>query len=282
VAALLDRIATSAPPLVWLDDEAYVARLLGGGRTPWLNAAELIALRRKANGLLRTQVTQLSLSAVIDACVAADVGLLESMRTKKRAIAPLRTLLGDSSVRGKLLEIARALRSTFPAVPFLLTLPSPRNWVTQAYRCAFGAAANVDVGAEETDSSAVYVAEFLRTFGELDISGLLLQERIGAEPNSDAEVAWYKPVINVCAHYRWDLGLQLPEAGGFVGPLGGVGFVIAPRPIDAAVAGVMTPANFWADGPPPPVPANGFRFAEIPADGIPEQVLERLALLRNA
>jgi hypothetical protein len=140
----------------------------------------------------------------------------------------------------------------------------------------------VDVGAEETDSSAVYVAEFLRTFGELDISGLLLQERIGAEPNSDAEVAWYKPVINVCAHYRWDLGLQLPEAGGFVGPLGGVGFVIAPRPIDAAVAGVMTPANFWADGPPPPVPANGFRFAEIPADGIPEQVLERLALLRNA
>jgi hypothetical protein len=239
-------------------------------------------LRRKANGLLRAQVTLLSVGAVVAACVAADAELLESMRAKKRAIAPLRTLLGDPSVRGKLLEIARALRSTFPAVPFLLTLPSPRYWVAQAYQCAFGTGASVEVGAEETDSGAVYVAEFLRTFGELDVSGLLLQERMGAEPNSDTEVTWYKPVINVCAHYRWDLGLQLPEATGFVGPLGSIGFVIAPRPLDAAVVGIMTPANFWAGGPPPPVPPNGFRFAEIPADGIPEQVLERLALLRNA
>jgi len=281
VAALLERIATAAPALIWLDDTAYVARLLGGGRTPWLDAAELVALRRKASGLLRPQVTVLSVGGVFDACVAADAGLLETMRAKKRAIAPLRTVLADPTVRAKLLEVCRALRSTFPAVPFLLSLPSPRRWVAEAYRQAFGATASVAVGIEETDSGSVYVAEFLRTFGEVDIGGLLLLEQADAEPKSAAEIAWYKPVINVCAHYRWDLGLQLPDATAFVGPLEGVGFVIAPRPLDGAVVGIATPGDFWSGGPLPPVPKGGFRFAEIPADGIPEQVLERLAILRS-
>jgi hypothetical protein len=282
VATLVDRIASAAAPFVWLDDTAYVARLLAGGRIPWLDAAEVVALRRKASSLLRTSVTVLPVGAVVDACLGADAGLRDSMATKKRAIGPLRVLLADAAVRAKLFEVTRALRSSFPAVPFVLAVPSPRAWVMDAYRHAFGEAASVEVAAEETDSGAVYVAEFLRAFGELDISGLLLEEHGGAEPRSAAEIAWYKPVINVAAHYRWDLGLQLTDAAGFTGPLENVAFAIAPQPLPGAIIGVTTPQAFWTGSTLTPVPTGGFRFAQIPADGVPEQVLDRLAILRNS
>jgi hypothetical protein len=58
--------------------------------------------------------------------------------------------------------------------------------------------------------------------------------------------------------------------------------VISRQTLPGAVPGVTTPTEFWSGATPPVVPAGGFRFAEIPADGIPERVLERIAVLRGA
>jgi len=281
LAALLEQVSKASRPLLWLDDVAYSSQLLGCAPTVWLDTAALMAYRRKAAGLLLPDVSVLPVGAVVEASLLADAGLRQAMAAKQRAIAPLRTLLSAESLRTRLAEMGGAMRGAFPGNSLALTLPSPRRWVSEAYQAAFGAAAPLAIGAEESDAASVYVAEFLRSFGESGVDTVLLEESADSEPKSAAEVAWYQPVINLAAHYRWELGVHLPSAAAFTGELAGADFFIAPRVLPGAPIGIATPVEFWDGAPAPPVAPGGFRFVRIPQGAMPERVLERLALLRN-
>ncbi|MGQ0619814.1 MAG: hypothetical protein ACT4QA_07850 [Panacagrimonas sp.] len=281
MAKLLDRIANSGnKPALWLDDTAYSDRLLASGRTPWQDGAEYVAFRRKAIGLLKPDFNVVPVAAFANAWVAAHPDLRAAMAGKKRAIAPVRSLLADERLRAHLVETLRGLRAAFAGQPLVLAIPSPRAWVSEAYRLAFGADADVEVGGDEADACAVYVAEFLRSFGESGVDGLLLEEIEGAEPASAEELGWYQPVMNIAGHYRWDLGVRLPTAAAFSGSAGGVQFVIAPKSVAGAANGRVLGESFWSGEAAMVAPAGGFRFASVPADAIPEKVLERLATLR--
>lgn len=280
--ALLEKIRESPYPLVWLDDMAYSERLLGIGRHRWLEVNDLIAMRRKLSGLLRPAVTVLPLGHLAQEWLSGDARLRQAIVAKKRAIAPLRTLLDDETLRVRLVQLAQALLSTFTATPLVLALPSPRKWVADVYRAAFGSEAFLDVGMEEADSASVYVAQFLRGFSESGVDMILLTEGADCEPVSEQELHWYRPALNVAGHYRWEVGIQLPRASGFTGLIPGIDFLIAPRALPACVSGISTSEAFWSGAPAPALPAGGFRFAEIPADCPPEQVLDRLAVLRAA
>lgn len=276
---LLDRLAAGDKPLLWLDDTAYSDKLLAGGKTPWHDGAEYTAFRRKAQGLLKPDFTVIPVGRIVAAWVASHPPLKEAMAAKKRAVAPVRTLLADEPLRAHLVEMLKGLRAALGSAPLILSIPSPRAWVTEAYLQAFGADAEVEVGGDEADSCAVYVAEFLRSFGESGVDGLLLEEREGAEPVSAEELAWYQPVMNVAGHYRWDLGVRLPTGAGFSGDATGVQFVISPKAVSGAANGLALPSAFWTGGAAPAA-KGGFRFAVVPADAVPEKVLERLATLR--
>ena len=278
MAALLERLRDRTQ-LLWLDDTAYSTRLLGHNPDIWLDVGEVVAFRRKAVALLRPDVIALPVDEVVSALMRKTPELF--MGTKTRAIAPLRKLLADQHLRAVLVDLVHALRSAFPASPLALTIPSPRKWVGDAYRVAFGASDDISVGAEETDASAVYVAEFLSSFGDAGVDCVLLVESADSEPASAAEIAWYQPVINVAKHYRWDLGIYLPIASTFSGEVSGADFVIAPRALAGVPAGAITPLEFWTGAEAPAVTPGGFRFARIPPDAIPEQVLERLVVLRQ-
>jgi len=277
VAALLERLRDG--PLLWLDDTAYSSRLLGQDPEIWLDVGGVVAFRRKAVSLLRPDVIAVPVDEVVAALLLKAPELFAG--TKTRAIAPLRRLLADEDLRAVLADLVRALRSAFPAGPLALTMPSPRKWIGDAYRAAFGTDEDIGVGAEEADSGAVYVAEFLSSFGDAGVDCVLLVESVESEPASAAEIAWYQPVINVARHYRWDLGVYLPTAGAFSGDISGVDFVVAPRPLAGVPAGAITPPEFWAGADAPAVPPGGFRFARIPPDAVPERVLERLTMLRQ-
>lgn len=279
MAKILERLSADGPAL-WLDDSDYSERLLANGRTPWGDVAEYVAYRRKAHGLLRPDFVVLPLGRFADAHVAADAALRDAMAAKKRAVVPARTLLADEAWRAHLTELLKAMRAAFGSAPLVLALPSPRALVAQAYRLAFGPDAQVEVGGDEADACAVYVADFLSAFGESGVDGVLLEEAEGAEPAASEEIAWYQPVLNLAAHYRWDLGLRLPSAAGFSGPAEGVQFVIAPTAIVGAANGLALGAGFWNGDAPAAVPSGGFRYACVPPDAVPENVLERLATLR--
>ena len=281
MSKILERLAASGTPALWLDDLDYSDKLLAGGKTPWHDGAEYVAYRRKAQGLLKPDFMVVPIGAFARAWVAAHPELKEAMTGKKRAVVPARTLLADEGLRLHLVETLKGVRAAFAGVPLVLSIPSPRAWVIEAYALAFGDDAEVEVGGDEADSCAVYVAEFLRSFGESNVDGVLLEEREGAEPVSAEELGWYQPVMNIAGHYRWDLGVRLPSGSGFSGDATGAQFVISPKPVTGAVNGLALGDAFWTGDAAPAAAAGSFRFATIPKDAVPEKVLDRLNSLRS-
>jgi hypothetical protein len=273
MGAFLDLLSAGGKPL-WLDYTAYAGRLLAKGAPPWLDAGACVAWQRKAQGLLKSSVATVAMGEICAAWLAAHPELREVMAGKRRAVFPLKTLLADETLRAHLVELTGALRAGSAGLPLVLVLPSPRRWLVLAQVQAHGEAGESDDDA--IDSAAVYIADFLRAFGECGVDAVLFEEAADDQPASaDA----YQAALNVAGHYRWDTGLRLPAAGSFAaaGPLS---FVIAPKAVPGARAGCAVPAEFWSKAAPPPRPEGGFLFAEIPAAAQPEAVLDCLALLR--
>jgi hypothetical protein len=270
---------SSGRPLLWLDHTDYAGALLANNAVPWMDAAGYVAWQRKAQGLLKSDVPSLPVAAVCAAWLQARPDLAEAMAAKRRAVFPIKTLLADEALRAHLVELIRGLRACFSAQPLALVCPSPRRWVSDAYRLVHGADAEVEVGDDEADSAAMYMADFLRSFGDAGIDVLLLQESTDSEPAEDAQLELYQPVLNIAAHYRWEVGLLLP-AGRYQGAAPGFAFAVAPAALPAAVAGTIVETGFWNGAAAVPCPPQGLRYAEIPADAQPEAVLQRLTELR--
>src|SRR5690242_19702597 len=127
--ALLERLNTGK--FLWLDDYAYSQALLAGGKTPLLESGEYVAYRRKASGLLKVEATVVPVGTAAALWAERNPALKEAMAAKKRAVVPLRTLLGDEELRANVVETVRALRGAFPALPLVLSIPSPRAWVNE-------------------------------------------------------------------------------------------------------------------------------------------------------
>ena len=276
---LLTERATSNEPCLWLDYSAYAGALLAKGSVPWLDVDALIGWMRKAQSLLKSDVIAVPVAMVVEQWLATHPELKAAMAAKRRAVFPLKTLLADAALRGHLVALARALRSSFAKPSLLLSLPSPRLWVALASAQALPGEP-VEIDAEAVDSAAAYIADFLREFAECGIDGILLQESAASEPVSTEDLQLYQAVFNVAAHYRWDAGLRLPVAAhdAALGP--GPAFVVSPRNSAAGVAGLVLKPEFWTGEGAPECPAGGFRYAEIPLDAKPESVLDRLATLR--
>jgi len=273
----IDRVKAGDGRILWLDYVDYAGALLAGGNVPWLDTTASAAWLRKAQGLLRSDVITLPVGRACAAWLEAHPPLREAMRAKPRAVVPTRTLLADDALRSHLAELVRALRGSVPGPSFALVCPSPRAWVAEAYEQAHGC--GVDVGEDEADSAALYIADFLRAFGESGIDALLLVESAASEPVTAQDVACYRSALNVAAHYRWDVGLSVPGTR-YQGGAAGLDFVVAPQALPGAVAGRVLTVDFWAGAAPPDPAPECFRYATVPANADPERVLERLALLR--
>lgn len=276
---LIERVtAAPAAGLLWLDANDYASALLVNGAPPWLDVAATLAWQRKAQGLLRSDVVTLPLAPVIDAWLAQNAALRTAMAAKSRLLAPLKTLLADEALRAHLAEMVRGMRAGFGDALLALAIPSPRLWPALAYAQAFGADQPAEVTADDADAASVYVADFLRGFGDAGVDALLLQETAASMPGSDDDLSCYGAVINVARNYRWDLGLLQPDGGDYdAAPLD---FVIAPAAQRGArLAALRLPASFWESGCAAAAP---LRYVEVPASGLqPEAVLERLSALRG-
>jgi len=278
---LTDRLIEASPG-VWLDDTAYAERLLAGGESPWLDSGEYISFRRKTAALLKSVVITIPAGHMASAWLNLHPDLREAMGQKKRTIVALRTLLADTSFRTQLSRLAQGLQACFPGTPFVLSMPSPRRWVIEAYREAHGTDTDPEVGEDETDSGAVYIADFLREFADVKIAGILLEESAESAPQSADEIGWYQPVLNVAEHYRWDIGIRQDSGFAFSIEASSISFAVAAETTQDTVSGITVSEDFWNGAPPPDVPRNGFIFAEIPVDGKPEKMLERIDDLHAA
>lgn len=280
MATFTDLLAKASRPVLWLEADAYAGRLMAGGAVPWLDAVGFIAWQRKAQGLLKSDVVALPLATVCEAWLVANAGLKTAMAEKRRAVYPLKVLLADEALRSHLVELVSGMRAVFSGTPLALIVPSPRVSVAQAYAQAHGADAEVEVGDDEADSASMYIADFLRSFADVGVDILLLDEQGLAQPLAASTLACYQTVSNVAEHYRWDLGLRAPDAGVESVEGAGLSFVIAAAPMAGIISGASVQSAFWEGADAPAIPVGGFRFATIPEQAQPERVLERLEVLR--
>lgn len=270
MGAWLDRLALAPRPALWLDDVAYAEQLLAGGAVPWLDVASLLSWRRKAIALLRPDINALPLAPMAAAWIQAHEPLRREMAAKRRATAPLKTLLASGGLRAHVGETLRALKAS-SSLPLALLIPSPRRWVADAQRSVFAEAPPADEDA--TDSASVLIADFLRAFGESGIDVLLLEEDATSSPANAGELGWYRSTINVARHYGWDVGVRSARS---IDGAGDVDFVVSP----GSAASPEIDPGFWSGGATPQVATGGFRFAAIPVGADPQTVMERLDTLR--
>lgn len=270
--ALCEKLANTNKPVVWLDFDAYAEGLLGPW--PWLDQAAFAAAYGKAHGLLRPDVVALDAGKVVAAALAVRPALKAEMAGKRRVGYPLKALLADKGVREAVAQLLVPLRAAYAAAPLLLVLPTPRRWLAEAYAAAHGHALadHAANDGDNIDGAAVYIADFLRAFASSGIDGVLLREVDAAGPADAEELKWwFQPVINICKHYRWELGLL--DAGNARVPfVEGLGFLVS-----GARDQILCEA-FWSQGRAPG--GNQLLYGEVPATAEPETVLARLKTLR--
>jgi len=280
MAAFLEQVAASDSKLLWLDDADYSAALLAGGAAPWLDASAYVAWRRKAQSLLKLNVIEVPAARIVSAWLVNDAQLRAAAGAKTRVNFPLKTLLAAADLRRHLAEIIAGLSSSFPKLAVALVCPSPRAWLSDAYHGVFGEPAQVEVGEDEVDAATLHCADFLREFGGSGIDTVLLEESAQSEPATSAEIEWYRSVLNVGTHYRWDMGLRIPGDRLTGDDPAGFSYMIGPRSFGTPCFGRVVGDDFWrGDDPDQSLPYD-FRYSRIPTDIKPEIVLDRLATLR--
>ncbi|AIO73611.1 hypothetical protein [Burkholderia multivorans] len=269
---------SSDESLLWLDYADYAAGLLAGGVPPWLDTTDCVAWLRKAQGLLKSDVIALPLDAVAQTWISAHADLRQAMAARTKVGYPLKTLLNDEKLRGYLFDLAAGLRASFNGAILALTFVAPGAWLEQAYRNAFGGDASVDIDEDAIDSASVYIADFLRVFGESGIDALLLDDTAVGAPVSDARLQLYQPIFNVCGHYRWEAGLLAPE-GLADGMRNDLTFTVTRASASDARGLMVVPDAFWEAGDARHEISGKRLYARIPAGGTPEIVLQRLSAL---
>ena len=278
VLAHFATIATTRKPL-WVDGAAYSRRVLNKERAwPWHDTAAFVALLRKQQQLLQSDVLTIDFSDYYHTVFTTQAALVTAMGARSRANYALKTLLEDAASIERLAELVGAVAQVKAATPLVIVCPSPKLWSETAVRAA-QSDGQAELGWPEVERAAVYVAGFLRVFSQVGVDAVLIVDGANDGPSNAEELACYAPVLNVAGHYRWTTGLYQRGMMGSL-PAGALGFVINDRPIDAQCFGAVVDELLWGAAAAPARPTANFYFTTVPADAEPERVLARLAYAR--
>lgn len=268
------KVAAAGRVPLWLDDARYSSLLLAAGSPPWSDASGYCAWRRRAQGLVRSDVLMFPLDAALMAWLQSSPELLTALKARRRPLYPLKTLLADAGLRAHLTELIRALRGISSDLPLALACRLPRVLAADTFQLALGESCEIED--DDADSASVYLADLLRAFGELGVDGLLLGT---LDDVRDGPLdAFCQPLQNLAAHYRWDIGrFQPPQHA-----TDGFSFIVTSAPTShPATTGVAIDSASWQNDPGATPVRGDFRYAEIPTTLAPDRVSSRLDMLRQ-
>ena len=267
-------------PRLWVNFNKYAKNLLlGVEANPWSNPASYLSFYTQAHALVKAEIVVLDIWDLFHHWMVDDENAIKSMSEKGRATFASKVLLEAYAPRELLAEVLIAINDNYgDSVPIVLVIPSPRSLLTRSHKSATNNALEPDE--MSVDTVSMYMADFLRYFSEMNLSGILLVEDENNLPSSPEEVVWYQPVLNVAKHYRWSVGLQLPfEKDSFNKP-DEIDFTIVPEQSDVSShsLGVDISDSIWTSEN---IEKNdGFIYFTIPVDINPEKVLETLAKIK--
>lgn len=264
---------------LWVDAWAYGRHVLRrDAAAPWDDVGALVAHHRQLQGLVKSDVQNIDVGDFYQAWISNHPALLAAMGEKRRLGYALRTLLADGASRAQLKEIVAAICECYGQQPVVLALPSPRAWIGRAH-CQARGLEQVEVTWEDAESAAMYMADFVRTFSDCSLSGLLLLDEAPDGPACAEDLLRYQPLFNVAQHYRWQVAVVGCSEGYQPEPGKEVSQVILERVHSGA--GATPGRDFWQTGDPGTRATPAFWYVEVPATAVPETVLDRLDTLRQ-
>ncbi len=272
-------VSAERTPL-WIDAWRYGEKLLNRGEpAPWNDVGQLVSFAGKLQDLVASDVLMVEVRPFYDYWLQRNPELLEAMAEKRRLGYPLRTLLADQAARSLFHEHVEALCRTNSQLPVLLAMPSPRQWMAWAH-CRSRGVESVEVSWDDAESAAMYLADYLRTFADCALSGVLLRDAAGSGPRDLSEVARYQPVVNVAKHYQWHVVLDTGDDAGMTFPDADRMSVLGSD--IAGLSGVRATAGLVGQGEASPRGKAGcYCYVQVPETAVPESVLEHLENLRN-
>lgn len=262
LAALLGEAnATGSTPKFILDAASYAQRVLLQNRDiPWHDATAYSNHLSQAQALLKPEVALVPLDRLLKREIHENDVLREEMSSRTRTGFAAKTLLADESLRNRAHELIATAVLT-QREPVVLHLPSPLG-LLMLTSGIIDPASTHEFDNQDAENTAIYFADWLRTFASVKISGIIFDERAGAASEES-----YKPILNIAEHYRWPIGLRATNAVRFSSP--------------EAMVPVLDPSVF-SENTSIKLPSASMLLAEIPEHAVPEQVLSRLAALRTA
>jgi hypothetical protein len=271
---------------LWLKSSAYARRvLLGESVDPWSGAAQYLAFFSQAHALVKPDVAVLELGDLYDSFAATHPEWSEAVNKRRKPATALRRLLEPESPRQLLSEVVEAVLAHLRGqTPLVLSMPSPRAWINHAN--ALTGSEAMELGADDVEDGAMYIADLLRSVSQHPLAGVLLEEARDAADFRADDLSHYQSMVNVIRHYRWSLALRLPEtATASADELSHFDALIADSPdltSASAAVGRDVSSALSAGTTPPALAASQFYFAQIEPGLRPESVLERLSALRGA
>ena len=275
---------------LWVDAWDYWNRLLNkdsvnkGQPPPWHDIAAIIVHIKQLQSLVDSDVVTLEVGDFYTSWLRTHPRLLHAMGDKRRLGYALRTMLAEQEAREQLKDIVDALCESCRDKPVVLAIPSPKQWIANAY-CAAKGVSTVDISWDDAESASMYVADFLRSLSECAISGLLIRDKINQGPASDSELARYQPVLNVAEHYRWQSILDGCPQNYEPNPNTGISFSLRENQRTQQSNNTLTALKLstqdWSQHPSSIEQDYVCYYVCIPVDAIPETVAANLTQLRT-
>lgn len=267
----------------WLQADAYAKRILLGGSdaNPWESVSGYVTWFFQALNLTKSHVGVISIAEVFDRQAEKDGGLANLLGNRKKAKVAIRRLIESEDARTLINEVLNAV--LYQAIqPVVVSIPSPKAWLYHATQLA-GLDTN-EISDEDIEDAAAYIADLLRALSSHQIAGLLLEERPDDQQWSDAQVQYYRPLLNIAHHYRWSVVLRLPKetsiaaeaAQQFDAVIGNI------RSNETTSTGVDVSLQFNQELGLPDLLPGEFYFIEIDEHSLPEKITEKVGAIQKA
>lgn len=267
----------------WLQADAYAKRILLGGAdaNPWESVSGYVTWFFQALNLTKSHVGVISITEVFDRQAEKNGGLANLLGNRKKAKVAIRRLIEPEDARTLINEVLNAV--LYQAIqPVVVSIPSPKAWLYHATQLA-GLDTN-EISDEDIEDAAAYIADLLRALSSHQIAGLLLEERPDDQQWSDAQVQYYRPLLNIAQHYRWSVVLRLPKEASIAAEVSQqfdavIGNI---RSNETTSTGVDVSLQFNQELGLPDLLPGEFYFIEVDEQSLPEKITEKVSAIQKA
>lgn len=265
---------------IWLDYYAYAQRLFEEKPNEmWHDADKFLAIVSQAHQLLKSDVLIIPVGEFYLQALKENADTWREQKKKKMTLS-IKNILAEERMLELVKVVLDGVNSLYSGkLPIVLSFPSPFQLLKQVKDIL--AFTDVEITEDDIDRVAMYIADLFRTFATINFTAIVLEEQ--SEPFSLAQlVNLLQPIRNVAEHYEWLFGLKLVEDL----TTNDADFLLKENGNRATnelckVGGGLVEA-FWQDENALSNDATfDFLYGAIPANAIPEKVLEKISIIRS-